>query len=240
MAVVLAVLIGAALLVGALNPSEQPAECMRPPLEYADRGSPLTRTVALTFDDGPSAATDRLLATLRRHDATATFFLIGRRAERHRRLVARIAAADHEIANHTYTHRVLLRGRAPAARELRATNRVLREITGERPRVFRAARGVVTPHVTKAVRREGMLTVGWDLDSRDWAPTGSAPAQVFERIANRVHPGAIVLMHDGHPSGATAVEALPRILRMLRARRYRTVTVSQLLAATCPGTEEEA
>ena len=234
-----AVAIAAALMIAALDSSEEPAGCTRPPLEYADRGFPFTRNVALTFDDGPSAATNRLLATLRLHDATATFFLIGRRAERHRRLVARIAAAGHELANHTYTHRVLLRGNAPAARELRATNKVLREITGKAPRVFRAAHGVVTPHVTEAVRRERMVTVGWDLDSRDWAPTGSRPAQVFERVASRIHPGAIVLMHDGRPSGATTAEALPRILRMLRARRYRTATVSELLAATCTGTGEK-
>ena len=223
----------AAVLTVPLRLSAQSAHCSQPPFDYADRGSPSIRNVALTFDDGPSAVTHRLITTLQRNHATATFFVLGHRAKRHRDVIARIAATGNEIGNHTYTHRVLLKGKAPVARELRATNAVLRKVTGARPYLFRAPRGVVTPHVTDAVRRAAMMSVGWDLDSRDWTPRGSRPARIFARVASRIHPGAIVLMHDGSPSAHATADALPRILRMLRNRGYGTVTVSDLLAPAC-------
>jgi peptidoglycan/xylan/chitin deacetylase (PgdA/CDA1 family) len=223
------------LLTGDLSSSDQALErCTPLPIEYVDHGLRDRREVALTFDDGPAPATAGIISTLHRYRATATFFVIGRRARKRPDLLRAITRARHEVGNHTLTHRVRRRDRVALRMELRATSAIVRSATGVAPRVFRAPHGITTPLVIATAQAAGMITVGWDIDSRDWTIAGRPPGKIVRRVAKLIKPGSIVLMHDGGRPRRHAAEALPRILRMLDKRGYRTVTVSQLLARACP------
>jgi peptidoglycan/xylan/chitin deacetylase (PgdA/CDA1 family) len=172
-------------------------------------------TVALTFDDGPCPeTTPALLAAL--DGATATFFLWGERAAAHPSLVREIAAAGHRIGNHTWTH-PRLPPLAAAARdeEIRRTQDLLADLTGDRPSLFRPPYGDTDAAVAETIAGHGLTEVLWTVDTRDWA---GAPAGEIVAAAERVEPGGIVLMHEGRPA---TVAAVPRVLAALAARGLR-------------------
>ncbi len=184
--------------------------------------------VAVTFDDGPSSAyTPQVLDILRRHGARATFFVTGRNASHNRSLLARAVAEGHEIGNHTYTHiKMTASGSETIAREIERTNEVIREATGYYPTAMRPPYGAVNSNlVERMFQNYGMHTVLWDVDTRDWQHPGVAT--VVERAVGKAQPGSIILLHDIHASTLDAVED---IIVGLKARGFKLVTVSQLIA----------
>lgn len=200
----------------------QPTGCVPSGPSRAYNGSRSRRRVALTFDDGPGPYTSRVLAILRAHRARATFFVVGQEVHGRARLLRRMAAEGHEIANHSYRHEHL-----PSAASLAATSRVVRRATGFRPCRFRPPGGFTGARLLGDVRRLGMTSVMWDVDPADYL--AQAPATLARRVSSNVRPGSIVVLHDGGGNRSRTVAALPAILRGLRARRYRAVTVSELL-----------
>ncbi len=200
----------------------EPVGCTSSPGAVASRGARSRRAVALSFDDGPSPAqTPAILATLDRLHAHATFFEEGRHVLGREALMRQILAGGDEIGNHSFDHR-----RDPGYGELAATDRLIREATGFEPCLFRPPYGLIGGRVAGAARRTGLETVLWTLDSGDDRHPGVAAIRA--NVVRRAKPGAIVLMHDGghHPQ---TVEALPGIIRGLRARGYRLDTVTELL-----------
>lgn len=185
-------------------------------------GSP---RVALTFDDGPNAdATPRILDALGEAGATATFFVLGRHAERWPHLVHRAAAEGHQLANHGYFHRKL-HDRSPAyvRRDLALGAAALDRAAGVRPRFFRAPHGFRSPWVTPIARALGQRTVGWTLGVWDSARPGVDA--IVRRTVEGARDRSIVLLHDGDgydPSGdrRQTASALPRIIGELRARGF--------------------
>jgi peptidoglycan/xylan/chitin deacetylase (PgdA/CDA1 family) len=180
------------------------------------------REVALTFDDGPSVTqTPAILATLERLHAKATFFELGRHVEGREALMIQILADGDEIGNHSFHH-----PRYPGYGELAATNRRIRAATGFEPCLFRPPYGLIDPRVTAAARRAGLEMVLWSVDSGDDHHPGAGAIRA--KVLAGAEPGSIVLMHDGghHPQ---TVRALPGVIRGLRARGLRMVTVSELL-----------
>ena len=155
------------------------------------------RRVALTFDDGPDPQrTPAVLDLLARQGVRATFFVVGARAEAHPELVRRMATEGHVVGNHSYTHswRFPLRSLGRTMEELRRTGEVLHRITGRQPRLFRPPFGVTNPTIARAVRRLGLDPVGWSIRSLD--TMGQSPERVAARILRRLHPGAVILLHD--------------------------------------------
>ncbi|GBC98430.1 Peptidoglycan-N-acetylglucosamine deacetylase [bacterium HR17] len=193
---------------------------------------PLPKVVALTFDDGPHPIfTPQILDILKGYGVRATFFLIGERAERYPELARRIVAEGHEIGNHTYSHPADLPRRDWEAirQEIAKGAEAIERVTGVRPKLFRPPRGYLNYRVHTAAQLEGLTVVLWTVsaDHHD-APTPEAMAQ---RVLKAVHPGAIILMHDGRvPIRWKDVKALPLILDRLRRCGYRFVTVSELLS----------
>ncbi len=185
------------------------------------------KCIALTFDDGPGPATGRLLSTLASHDARATFFVVGPNARRYPHVLKQAAAAGHEIGNHTWSHRSLASlSPEEGRRELARTDDAVSAATGSAPTLTRPPYGATNPQVNRLVHTPVVL---WDVDTLDWKHRN---ADTVARAALRdAHPGAIVLMHDIHP---TSVAAMPRILDGLAARGYQFVTVSELLASSRP------
>ena len=203
--------------------------------------------VALTFDDGPDPAwTPRVLDILRREQVPATFFIIGENGQQNPELVRRIVAEGHDIGNHTFTHPNL--GEIPGRLvdlELNATQRLIESETGRsttlfRPPYFGDAEPQTPDEVGPAVRAKhlGYLTVGLRVDPDDWDQPRSTADLIVRKTIEGVTStdpdaaGQIVLLHDGGGDRGQTVEALPRIIKELRARGYRFVTTTELAGLT--------
>jgi peptidoglycan/xylan/chitin deacetylase (PgdA/CDA1 family) len=187
------------------------------------------RMVALTFDDGPTPlGLDASLPLLDRYGARATYFLIGRQVEKAPDLVARIVAGGHEVANHSYSHRrLVLRSAATYDEEIQRTNALLERAGAPPPRLFRPPYGSKLYGLPAAVERHGLLMVMIDVEEPLGEEDGAGYAQALLR---QVRPGSIILMHLMYRTNPVAREALPLVLEGLRARGYRVVSVSELLA----------
>lgn len=184
--------------------------------------------VALTFDDGPSAAyTPQVLDILKRHGARATFFVVGRSAAANKGILARAVSEGHEIANHTYSHiKMTAKSRQAVANEIERTNAIIKSATGYSPTVMRPPYGAVNSGLVDMMyNRYGFYTVLWDVDTRDWQKPGVS--KVVSRAVGQAQPGSIILLHDIHASTLAAVE---QVVTGLQARGYKLVTVSQLIA----------
>lgn len=188
--------------------------------------------VALTFDDGPNPrCTPALLDLLDKHEAKATFFLIGRFVRQHSDLAREIAARGHELGNHTYTHPNLFwKGAGMIARELEDCQQVTEEVCGVRPRLFRPPFGFRGPQLFPVVRRMGMEVVMWSVMPGDWKvrPAGNIAGRL-----KKVRGGDIVLLHDGdhrrsHGDRMHTVQGLALAMPWLAERGWRCVTVSEM------------
>jgi len=193
---------------------------------------------ALTFDDGPAPEfTPRLLDILERHNARATFFVIGRLAARHRKLVERMSLAGHSIGNHSWDHPSfpLIEGH-----KRREQMRAWEEATGPYgQRLFRPPYG----HQSLASRLDafwlGYKVVGWSIASEDWL--GFDADCLAERVSSKIRPGSVVLFHDAlymvledrFADRQPTVEAVNILLKRLGGR-FRFVTVPELLKRGCP------
>jgi peptidoglycan/xylan/chitin deacetylase (PgdA/CDA1 family) len=243
---------GVVLVLGSgVDGQVRPAESMRERqavARIAARGLPLycgggrTREVALSFDDGPTTYTPRLLKALREASrfshapVPATFFLIGQSAARYRSY-ARAEAEVGSVGAHTQTHTTLT-GLAPAAarREIVEGKRSVERALGEIVHLFRPTEGRRNPPIDRIVASSGLLTVMWTVDPRDWAMTD--PVSVTKAVASdpRLVPGAIVVLHEFN---LTRIEAVPAIVRDLRHRGLLPVTVPRLLLDDPPTLAEQ-
>jgi peptidoglycan/xylan/chitin deacetylase (PgdA/CDA1 family) len=189
---------------------------------------------ALTFDDGPTGeSTPRVLDTLARLGAKATFFVIGANARRHPEIVRRIHAEGHVVANHTmdHSHYGMMRAQWYWDRQLRETDELLASIIGVKPALFRPPMGVRTWHVTIAARRYGHTIVTWSRRAMDGLPTTA------ERIVNRLtaptRAGDILILHDGvephmRRDPSASVAAVGPVIETLRARGLEPRSLEEL------------
>jgi len=174
--------------------------------------------IALTIDDGPdSTYTPLILALLDRYNISATFCMIGASAAANPALVARVAGAGHQIANHTYTHPLNLpRLTAGQIRDqIARTSDTLATLTaGVRPSLFRAPGGMWSPTVLATCKAAGMRPLDWSVDPRDWSQPGVP--HITQVILANTRPGVILLNHDGGGNRQQIVDALstalPRLL----------------------------
>ncbi|MCC5576788.1 polysaccharide deacetylase family protein [Microtetraspora sp. AC03309] len=190
-----------------------------------------TRCVALTFDDGPGNYTSTVLDVLARHQARATFFLVGEMIGKDDRpVLRRMVAEGHELGNHTWDHRDLTAmSDAGLRREIVRTEKLVEDLTGVRMHGMRPPYGATDRRVTEETRRLGLAQILWAIDTLDWRDR--VPKLVVQR-STKAKPGEIVLMHDIHK---TTVEALPRLLKVLDEKGFTYVTVSELFGHLTPG-----
>ena len=199
--------------------------------------------VGLTFDDGPDPVeSDRLVAALDRAGARATFFLLARRAEMHPDVVARIAAAGHEIGLHGDDHARL--GNASlreAVRVIHRGKRRLERVLGAPVTLFRPPGGEQTPVSLMLARATGMRVVHWSATAEDWLDLGLD--ELVRRGMSSLGPGGMLLPHEGFepdpraPSPApdvNRVERLERLLAALDGRGWRALPVGELLHGRRP------
>jgi peptidoglycan/xylan/chitin deacetylase (PgdA/CDA1 family) len=184
-----------------------------------------TRSVALTFDDGPDLIdTPKLLDLLWEKDVKATFFVVGKRADQHPEIVRRAWVEGHLVANHTWSHNSLFCFLMP--RRLRAEiergSESVRHSCGFRPRLFRSPVGLRHPLLAPYLEAVGLEYVSWSIRAFDTFTRNSNV--LARRILNKVASGDIILLHDRLPGGTNAMlEALPRVIDELRERGFEFV-----------------
>ncbi|MFJ5772880.1 polysaccharide deacetylase family protein [Streptomyces sp. NPDC093094] len=190
------------------------------------------RCIALTFDAGPSENSPRLLDILKREQVPATFFLLGRRhIDTYPELVRRMADEGHELASHTWDHRILTElGPDEIREELRRPNEEIRRLTGRTPTLMRPPQGRTDDTVHEICRELGLAEVLWSVTAKDYRTNDSA--LIRERVLEQASRDGIILLHDLYPG---TVPAVPGIIKDLKERGYVFVTVPQLLA---PGRAE--
>ena len=196
------------------------------------------KRVALTFDDGPDwRYTDSILDILKREKVRATFFLVGRMAEQRPDLVLRMVREGHVVANHSWNHPNLTRlDSRRMSEEVDRTNRLISEITGRSPKLFRAPYGNLDRRVEEMICERDMIIVHWNVDTRDWA--GRPTDRIVWTVRQQAGPGAVILQHTAGRNLDNTVKALPRIIADLKKRGYEMVTVPELLGV--PAYKEEA
>ncbi len=196
-------------------------------LPILTRFSTRERTLALTFDDGPSPHTERILDILQAHGAQATFFVLGEQARRFPHLIRRMAAEGHAIGLHGETHRALVLASPGDVRgELARAAQSVREACGPAGAQcvwFRPPHGFKSVTLPFVARRAGYKMAAWSVNGRDYAPS-QTPQGVALRVLREARPGMVALLHDG-PGQSAAMEALPLLLDGLRARGLRCVSL---------------
>lgn len=190
--------------------------------EVLRHGPRRRKRVALTFDDGPGPYTDAVLSELRKKKVKATFFMLGQQVDAYPSTARKVLDAGHELANHSSVH-AMLPGEADVAR----ASRVIRKRTGFKPCLFRPPYGAMNASLRNSVKRLGMKTILWDVDTLDWRLPGSG--SISKSITRKSRPGSIVLMHDAGGSRGQTVDALSGAISTLRKRGYEFVTVTELL-----------
>ena len=177
--------------------------------------------IALTFDDGPSSFTDRLLNCLEVNNAKATFFMVGKEIEYFSDQVKRMDALGCELGNHTYSHADLTTlVPEDMSAEIAGVDNLLTELTGHGATVVRPPYGSVNSSVKETV---GTPMILWSIDTLDWE--NQNPQQIVDTTLSQVEDGSIVLMHDIF---STTVDAAEILIPELKKQGYEMVTVHEL------------
>lgn len=188
----------------------------------------IRRMVALTFDDGPSSYTPQILDQLSRLHARATFFVVGNMIAGHEALLQRAVRERHALGNHSWSHAMLpTLSSAALTSQLRDTQQAVYRASGYRPCLMRPPYGAWNGPVLAEARRHRLQPILWDVDPTDWGRPGTAA--IVQRALASVRGGSIVLMHDGGGDRSQTLAALPLIIRGLRERGLRPVTLPRLL-----------
>lgn len=218
--------ISATLVYGSISKSSQ----LFGPSVY--RGPGKRRSIALTFDDGPSEGTPRLLDYLSKHQVKATFFQCGFNVRRLAEVAGQVAAAGHEIGNHTYSHpRLPFKSAALIDEEFTRTQEIIQSETGVIPMLLRPPYGLRWFGMKAVQAKLGLLGVIWTVIGYDWRWPA---ARVAAHVLRHASQGGIICLHDGrrvepNPEIEATFEAVRQIVPVLKGRGYRFETVSEVL-----------
>ncbi|WP_344594454.1 polysaccharide deacetylase family protein [Actinomadura vinacea] len=179
---------------------------------------PPEQTIALTIDDGPHPEwTPKVLDLLAEHQVRATFFIIGAQVKEFPQLTQRIAAAGHQICNHTMTHPLSFDdlSKKELRKEIGEAHDRIAQVSGVVPVFFRAPGGAWSPAVVDVVAEHGMLPIDWAVDPRDWARPGVGS---IRKTLTASESGNILLVHDGGGDRSQTVKALKGAIPKLKKR----------------------
>ncbi len=184
------------------------------------------KQVAISFDAAwGNEQTETLLQILKDKKVSATFFLVGEWVDKYPDSVKAIAAAGHDVGNHSDTHAHMTQiSDSEKTAEVKNCNEKIKALTGTLPTLFRPPYGDYNNEVVKAVKNENMYCVQWDVDSLDWKDPSAS--DMVERIKSKIKNGSIILMHNG---AKNTPEALPLIIDAVREMGYEFVPISKLL-----------
>lgn len=197
------------------------------------------KMVSITFDDGPSEYTGRILDILKQKQVPATFFVIGENAEQFPSAVKREFADGHMVGNHTYSHPNIAKESDEATRfELSMTLRLIEHDTGHGTILFRPPYNADSEPQTPAemvpidrAQSRGYVTIGERIDPRDWE-VGTTPDKILQQVLEQKDDGHMILLHDGGGDRTPTIAALPRIVDTLRSDGYTFVPLERLIGRT--------
>lgn len=203
-------------------------------------GTTSEKYVALTFDDGPHPIDDdALLDVLDKHGVKATFFLLGKHMQVHRRKTQEISNRGHEIGNHSFSHNWSVTfplSQTAIEQEILETNNIIEEITGVRPAYFRPPRLVQGKKVARVLKEQKMQSIIATAFTLDFVRQDD-PEAIFEGIKAMIRPGCIIVLHSGHADHGTkeqgrrdgTIIAVDMLLSFLKKNGYEVGTVTALL-----------
>jgi peptidoglycan/xylan/chitin deacetylase (PgdA/CDA1 family) len=193
--------------------------------------------ISLTFDDGPDPQyTPQLLDLLHQYQVKATFFIVGKHAEKYPEIIRRMHREGHSIGIHNYSHQSnwIIHPKA-VSRHVRETSNIIERITGIKPQFYRPPWGIL--NVFDLASRENLQIVLWSIMPGDWRKSTGAQ-KIRDRMLKRLRGGAIILLHDsGNTLGADldapqhTIEALKEFIPLVIERGYRFVRVDELVQA---------
>lgn len=188
--------------------------------EYIKKRS--RKAVALTFDDGPNPNTTPVaLELLKKYNAKATFFMVGRSVAGNEDIIKQVVAEGHQIGNHSWSHPLLTKvSLEEAKRQINDTTEALKKASGQDVHIMRPPYGGINPTIQAAVNQSFIL---WDIDTLDWKNRNTA--SIMKEV-RKAQPGSIILMHDIHQ---TSIDALPSVLQYLTEQGFELVTIDELM-----------
>lgn len=189
------------------------------------------KVVALTFDDGPTPdKTNQILQILAEEQIPATFFLIGQEVQQHPQLVRQILAAGHQVGNHSFSHqRMIFKSPAFVAGEIEQTDKLLRDSGADGVIYFRPPYGKKLLVLPWYLMKHHRVSVTWDVAPENFPKIAKDPQALVDYTVQQTKPGSIILLHVMYDSRHATMQAVPQIIRQLKAQGYRFVTVHELL-----------
>lgn len=207
------------------------------------RGPKDSPRYSLTFDDGPSESTPRLLDLLDSHGVKATFFLVGKNVQRLPAIAKAIAARGHEVGNHGYQHPYyFLRSARGVYRDIVSCQHILEDLLGFSPWLYRPPFGLRWPGMAAAQHDCGLLGVQWSIMPKDWIWNAG---EIAQHLVARVRSGSIICLHDGrrlepNPDVRPTITAVRAFLLHAATRWMRAVPVSELIGLVPEEQEQPA
>mgnify|MGYP006077138145 CR=1 FL=1 len=182
--------------------------------------------IAITFDDGPHPEfTPKVLELLKKHNAKATFFCIGKYIEAYPKVFSDIIKQGHTVGNHTYSHTNFFGflKTEDVIEELQKTNDIVEVSSGLTMQLYRPAFAVTNPRIKKALKVTKLLSIGWSVRSLD--TTARTSEMIFKRTTKNLSKGDVVLLHD---TSLKSIVVLERLLLFLHEQNMESVTIDSL------------
>ena len=201
--------------------------------EIIPRVETKSKYVALTFDDGPvPGATEEILDILGKSGVRATFFLIGAELEQNPEAGRKIAAAGHEIGNHTYSHdRMVFKTPAFIASEIERTDDLIRK-TGYRGEInFRAPFCKKLALLPFYLSKHNRKMITWDIEPDSFPEIAGDSNKIIDHVIRSSKPGSIILLHAMYPSRRESLKSIEGIIAGLKQNGYEFKTVSELISS---------
>ncbi|XVU29709.1 polysaccharide deacetylase family protein [Actinoplanes sp. CA-054009] len=180
------------------------------------------KTVALTFDDGPSKYTPQILDILKRNNVKATFCMLGNNVGPYAATARRVVREGHRLCNHSRSHPNFTKLSNSAAKsQITWTQNKIYSVTKVKPKIFRFPYGASNARTRTVVRDQNLRILGWTVDTRDWSRPGTST--ITSRAVKGARNGAVILMHDGGGNRSQTVASLNSTIKQLKAKGYTFV-----------------
>jgi len=189
------------------------------------------KVVALTFDDGPTNLSNKILDVLNQNRVKATFFWQGNNLAGKMDIIDKAKKSGHQIANHSWDHTngYNLDENVVWEQQVLRTNNELKKVAGVQSKYYRPPFGGITQKQIDFLASKGIITVLWSLTTMDWDKTQNDGIDLENKFKDYLHPGAIVLMHDqDFGKSEQMLVALEKMILYGKSQGYRFVTIEKM------------
>ena len=196
------------------------------------KGDSTKKQIALTFDDGPTEVSKKIIKILNKYNAKGTFFWVGERIKNNENIIQFAKENGHLIANHSWNHENGFSFSNEFLWESQV-EKTLSEFSKYRitdVQYYRPPFGAITQNQIDFLATKNIKTVLWSITTNDWDPKENKEGQLFEKFKNYIHNGALVLMHDFDYGNLDAkLKDLEKMLQYGIKNGYKFVTVETIL-----------